>query len=56
MATIPEKVRTTLTDQLENHARTAWDERCERVNVRFRGEHAYIEAIESDPWIHPDAT
>jgi len=56
MAIIPEKVRTTLTDRPENHARTAWDERCERVNVRFRGEYAYIETIESDPWIHFDAT
>ena len=56
MAAIPEKVRTTLRDRLENHARTAWNKRCARVEVRFRGEYAYIEATESDPWVRPDAT
>ena len=56
MAAIPEKVRTTLRDRLENHARTAWNKRYARVEVRLRGEYAYIEATESDPWIRPDAT
>lgn len=56
MAAIPEIARKTLTDRLENHARTAWTERCARVDVRFRGEHAYIDAIESDPWISPHVT
>jgi hypothetical protein len=56
MAAIPERVRRPLRDRLETHARTAWSERCARVDVRLRGEYAYIDAIESDPWIRPDAT
>lgn len=56
MATIPEQARRTLTDRLDAHARTGWSERCARVGVRFRGEYAYIDAFESDPWIRPDAT
>lgn len=56
MVPIPEPVRRTLTDRLETHARTAWGERCARVDVRFRGNYAYIDAFESDPWIRPDAS
>ncbi len=56
MPAIPERVRKSLTDRLETHARTAWSERCVRVDVRFRGEYAYLDAIESNPWIRPDAT
>lgn len=56
MASIPEIARRQLIDRLENHARTAWDQRCARVDVRFRGEYAYIDAVESDPWISPTAT
>jgi hypothetical protein len=56
MAPVPESVRRTLTNRLETHARTAWGERCARVDVRFRGEYAYIDAVESDPWISPTAT
>ncbi|TYT61632.1 hypothetical protein FYC77_12235 [Natrialba swarupiae] len=53
MASIPTIERQKLGDRLETHARTAWDERCARVDVRFRGEYAYIDALESDPWIAP---
>ncbi|RQG94487.1 hypothetical protein [Natrarchaeobius oligotrophus] len=56
MASIPEYIRRTLQDQIENHARTAWNERCARVQVRFRGEYAYIDAFESNPWMMPDAS
>jgi hypothetical protein len=56
MAPIPALVRRMLTDRLETHARTAWGERCARVDVRFRGKYAYIDAVESDPWIRPDAS
>ncbi|WP_435079853.1 hypothetical protein [Halococcus sp. AFM35] len=56
MVPIPEPVRRTLTDRLETHARTAWSERCARVDVRFRGDYAYIDAFESNPWIRPDAS
>jgi hypothetical protein len=56
MTPIPELARRMLTDRLETHARTAWDERCARVEVRFRGEYAYIDAFESDPWFSPGAT
>jgi hypothetical protein len=53
MEPIPDHVRSSLQDRLETHARTAWNERCAEVHVRFRGEYAYIDAIESDPWIMP---
>jgi len=56
MASIPEIARRQLTDRLETHARTAWGERCARVDVRFRGEYAYIDALERDPWISPTVT
>lgn len=56
MASIPQMERRALADRLEAHARTAWDKRCVRVDVRFRGEYAYIDALESDPWISPSAS
>ncbi len=56
MASIPESVCRPLQDRLEKHARTAWNERCARVQVRFRGEYAYIDAFESNPWVMPDAS
>ena len=56
MAPIPESVRRDLQDQLERHARTAWSERCARVEVRFHGEYAYVDAFERDPWMMADAT
>ncbi len=49
MASIPPIERRKLADRLEAHARTAWDERFARVNVRFRGEYAYVDALESNP-------
>jgi len=55
MASIPEITRRQLTDRLETHARTAWNERCERVDIRFRGEYAYVDALQKDPWISPSA-
>jgi hypothetical protein len=54
MVPVPESVRRDLQDRLERHARTAWSERCARVEVRFRGEYAYVDAFESDPWVRPD--
>ena len=56
MAPIPEPVRRTLTDRLETYARTAWGERCARVDIRFRSDYAYIDAFERNPWIRPDAS
>lgn len=56
MAPIPEQARRALTNRLDAHARTAWSERCARVNVRFRGEYAYIDAFESNPWFGPHTT
>lgn len=56
MAPIPAYVRRDLQDRLERHARTAWNERCAHVEVRFRGEYAYVDAVESDPWVMPDAS
>ena len=55
MEPIPEQVRRTIPDRLDTHASTAWQQ-CSRVDVRFRGKYAYISAIETDPWIFPDAT
>jgi len=55
MASIPEITRRQLTDRLETHARTAWNERCVRVDTRFRGEYAYVDALQKDPWISPSA-
>jgi len=56
MASIPEEARRQLRDRLETHVRTAWNERCARVNVRFRSEYAYVDAVESDPWISPSVS
>jgi len=56
MASIPQMERRKLADRVETHARTEWDERCARVDVRFRGEHAYIDAVESAPWIGPSVS
>lgn len=56
MIIIPVQARQTLTDQLDSHARTAWSERCARVDARFRGEYAYTDAFESNPWFGPNAT
>lgn len=56
MAAVPESARRRLENRIQTHARTAWGERCARVHVRFRGEYAYIDAFESDPWFMPDAT
>lgn len=56
MASIPESARRTLQSRIKSHARTAWNERCARVQVRFRGNYAYIDAYETDPWILPGTT
>lgn len=56
MVSLPESERRKLQQRLASHARTGWDQRCRRVDVRFRGEHAYVDAFEADPWFMPDAT
>ena len=56
MESIPEQVRRTISDRLDTHASTAWEQQCLRVDVRFRGKYAYISAVESDPWILPNTT
>lgn len=56
MVSIPEAIRRDLKNRLERHARTAWNERCARVDVRFRGEYAYVDVLENDPWVMPDAS
>jgi len=56
MVSIPEHVRHALEDRLEMHARTAGSERCASVNIRFRGQYAYVDVFDSDPWIMPGST
>ena len=53
MASIPETIRQVLQDRLERHARTAWSERCARVDVRFRGKYAYVDVLETNQWVMP---
>lgn len=48
-ASIPPKLRQELTDRLRAHARERWKERCARVEVRFRGRYAQVDAYEYDP-------
>jgi hypothetical protein len=41
---IPPKLRQELTERLQFHARKQWKERCARVEVRFRGRYAQVDA------------
>ncbi len=56
MASIPEYVRRTLQDQIEKHARTARPRGARVCRFVYRGEYAYIDAFESDPWVMPDTS
>ena len=41
---IPPKLRRELTERLRIHAQKRWSERCARVEVRFRGRYAQVDA------------
>lgn len=45
---IPPKLREELTERLRAHVRQHWSERCARVEVRFRGRYAQVDAYEFD--------
>lgn len=47
MAAIPAAERDRLTSRLETHAADRYSEECQEVRVRFRGEHAYVAAVDA---------
>jgi hypothetical protein len=52
MARMPDSVKTTLTHRLETHRAARWPQ-LDRLNVRYRGEYAYIDAVTTDDEILP---
>ena len=52
MARLPDSVKTTLQHRLETHRRTRWPQLA-RLDVRYRGEYAYINAATNDGEIWP---
>ncbi len=44
MARMPDSVKTTLTRRLETHRAARWPQLA-RIDVRYRGDHAYIDAV-----------
>jgi hypothetical protein len=42
---IPKEVQDTLRNLLEKHAYTKWKKVCRKVEVRFRGAYAYVDAF-----------
>jgi len=53
---IPEAVRADLTRRLDVHAATHYMETCRGVVVRFRGDHAYVDAFPVHTWFLPGTT
>jgi hypothetical protein len=49
MARLPDTVKTTLTRRLETHRAARWPQLA-RLDVRYRGEYAYIDAVTDDVW------
>lgn len=47
MAGIPDVERDRLTSHLEAHAREQHSEVCQEIRVRFRGEHAHVDAVDA---------
>jgi len=52
MARMPDSVKTTLTHRLETHRATRWPQLA-RLDVRCRGEYAYIDAVTTDDEVWP---
>src|SRR5512144_1915733 len=47
MARMPDSVKTTLTRRLETHRAARWPQ-LTRLDLRYRGEHAYVDAVTTD--------
>ena len=56
VATIPTPVREELVRRLEAHAAKHFKEACRRIEVRFRGPHAYVDAVVNHTWFMPGTT
>jgi hypothetical protein len=52
MARMPDSVKTTLAQRLDTHRRTRWPQLA-RVDLRYRGEYAYLDAVTTDDEIWP---
>jgi hypothetical protein len=53
---IPEAVRADLTRRLEAHATKHYGKTCRGLRVRFRGDHAYVDALVVHTWFLPGTT
>lgn len=56
LASIPEPVRADLKRRLEAHAAVHWKARCRKVQVRFRGIFAYVDALPVRHFFMPGLT
>jgi len=52
MARMPDSVKTTLKQRLETHQTARWPQPA-RLDVRYRGDYAYIDAVTTDDEIWP---
>jgi hypothetical protein len=52
VARMPDSVKTTLKQRLETHRAARWPQLA-RLDVRYRGEYAYVDAVTADDEIWP---
>lgn len=53
---IPERVREEVEKRLQAHAAKRFRKTCERLEVRFRGQYAYVGAYVKHTWFMPGTT